>query len=69
MCESAWRPVEGEAARREGVNIAKEIVDAVMERFHGIYLITPFMRYEMTVELTHYITEKVKNGAGRKTTG
>jgi len=30
-----------------------------MQHFHGIYLITPFTRYDMTVALTEYINEKV----------
>lgn len=46
--------VKGETARREGVEIAKQVVDAVLEYFNGLYLITPFVRYEMTVELTEY---------------
>lgn len=46
--------VKGEAARREGIEIAKQVVDAVLEYFSGLYLITPFVRYEMTAELTEY---------------
>ena len=42
-------------AEREGIAIAKELIEAAMERFNGMYLITPFLRYEMTVELTKYI--------------
>lgn len=45
-------------ARREGVAIARELVDAVTEKFNGVYLITPFLRYEMTTELTSHIREK-----------
>ena len=35
--------------------IAKELVDAAMDKFKGIYLITPFLYYGMTVELTKHI--------------
>ncbi|MDZ7290000.1 MAG: bifunctional homocysteine S-methyltransferase/methylenetetrahydrofolate reductase [candidate division KSB1 bacterium] len=42
---------EGERARREGVTIAAEILESVLDYFNGIYLITPFVRYEMCVEL------------------
>ncbi|WP_110111697.1 bifunctional homocysteine S-methyltransferase/methylenetetrahydrofolate reductase [Bacillus sp. CGMCC 1.16541] len=42
----------------EGLAIAKDLIDTAYELFDGIYLITPFMRYEMTVELTQYIHEK-----------
>ncbi|MDK2985724.1 MAG: methionine synthase / methylenetetrahydrofolate reductase [Clostridia bacterium] len=57
--------VNGEAARREGVEIAREIVDAIIERFNGVYLITPFLRYEMTAELTKYIVKKTSPTFGR----
>nr|NNM89484.1 bifunctional homocysteine S-methyltransferase/methylenetetrahydrofolate reductase [Bacilli bacterium] len=50
---------EGERARAEGVAIAKELIDVAVDYFHGIYLITPMLRYEMTVELTRYVKEKV----------
>jgi homocysteine S-methyltransferase len=42
---------EDERARREGVTIAAEIVESLLDYFNGIYLITPFMRYEMCIEL------------------
>lgn len=42
---------EGERARREGVTIAAEILESVLDYFNGIYLITPFVRYEMCLEL------------------
>lgn len=44
-----------ERARAEGVSIARNLVDAAIEKFNGIYLITPFLRYEMTAELSRYI--------------
>ncbi|WP_153126472.1 bifunctional homocysteine S-methyltransferase/methylenetetrahydrofolate reductase [Peribacillus tepidiphilus] len=45
-------------AHQEGIAIAKELVEAAMEMFNGIYLITPFLRYDMTVELTSHIHTK-----------
>ncbi|MGM9922927.1 MAG: bifunctional homocysteine S-methyltransferase/methylenetetrahydrofolate reductase [Bacillus sp. (in: firmicutes)] len=42
-------------AEREGMAIAKELVQAAMERFNGLYLITPFLRYNMTAELTTFV--------------
>ncbi|ASK62170.1 bifunctional homocysteine S-methyltransferase/methylenetetrahydrofolate reductase [Virgibacillus phasianinus] len=45
-------------AVREGIAIAKSLLDAAMDLFNGIYLITPFMRYDMTVELVEYINAK-----------
>jgi homocysteine S-methyltransferase len=49
---------EGEDARREGMAIAMELLDEAMKWFNGIYLMTPFLRYEMTAELTRYVWRK-----------
>ncbi|MFJ8264174.1 bifunctional homocysteine S-methyltransferase/methylenetetrahydrofolate reductase [Rummeliibacillus sp. NPDC094406] len=46
-----------EAAKAEGLTIAKELIDTAAELFNGIYLITPFMRYDMSIELIEYIRE------------
>ncbi|KAB7705387.1 bifunctional homocysteine S-methyltransferase/methylenetetrahydrofolate reductase [Bacillus aerolatus] len=45
------------AAALEGVKIAKELIDIAAELFNGIYIITPFLRYEMSIELIRYIEE------------
>jgi methionine synthase I (cobalamin-dependent)/5,10-methylenetetrahydrofolate reductase len=50
--------LEGEAGRRMGVEIAKELVDAALQYFKGIYLMTPMIFYEMTAELTQYVWKK-----------
>lgn len=50
--------LEGLEGRAMGVSIAKELLDTAMEHFNGIYLMTPFMFYEMTAELTSYVWEK-----------
>ncbi|MGG0485023.1 bifunctional homocysteine S-methyltransferase/methylenetetrahydrofolate reductase [Priestia aryabhattai] len=42
----------------EGLAIARNLIDTAYELFDGIYLITPFMRYEMTEILTRYIHDK-----------
>jgi len=55
--------LEGEAGRAEGIRIAEELLDAALELFNGIYLMTPFMFYDMTVKLTGYVRAK----AGLKT--
>ncbi|MGM7683120.1 bifunctional homocysteine S-methyltransferase/methylenetetrahydrofolate reductase [Cytobacillus sp. Hm23] len=47
-----------EICSAEGVKIAQELIDTAMEYFKGIYLITPFLRYDMTVALTNYIRKK-----------
>ena len=47
----------------EGIRISQELVDA-MKYFNGIYLITPFLKYEITEHLVKYVREKqeVKEG-------
>lgn len=50
--------LEGEAGRKVGLEIAEELLDFAMKHFNGIYLITPFLLYEMTAHLTKYVWEK-----------
>ncbi|WP_159887120.1 bifunctional homocysteine S-methyltransferase/methylenetetrahydrofolate reductase [Paenibacillus puerhi] len=50
--------LKGEEGRAMGVQIARELLDVAIEHFNGIYLMTPFMAYEMTVDLTRYVWEK-----------
>ena len=44
----------GDAGSVRGLEIAREISKAVLERFPGLYLITPFVRYSTTVELAKF---------------
>lgn len=46
-----------EAAMQEGMNIAKSLIDVVLEYFGGVYIMTPFLRYEQSAELTRYVHE------------
>ncbi len=50
--------LEKEEGRQMGIQIAKELLDVAMPLFNGIYLITPFLNYEMSVDLTNYVWEK-----------
>lgn len=50
----------------EGVSITKALIDAAAEMFNGIYLITPFMRFELTVELSTYAHETSAQISRRK---
>lgn len=43
-----------------GVQIAKELLDVALQYFNGIYLMTPFLAYEMTVELTEYVWSRTR---------
>lgn len=47
-----------ERSSQEGLEIAKELIDAALPHFNGIYLITPFMRYDLTVKLAEYVNKK-----------
>jgi 5,10-methylenetetrahydrofolate reductase len=56
------RGKEGAHGNAEGLAIARELCDAVLEFFPGIYLITPLLRYDLTVELSRYVREKSAKG-------
>ncbi|WP_284036228.1 bifunctional homocysteine S-methyltransferase/methylenetetrahydrofolate reductase [Neobacillus sp. 114] len=45
-------------AAKEGVKITKGLIDAALDLFNGIYLITPFLRYELTAELALYARQR-----------
>jgi methionine synthase I (cobalamin-dependent)/5,10-methylenetetrahydrofolate reductase len=50
--------LEGEEGRKVGTEIARELLDVTMNYFKGIYLITPFLHYDMSVALTAYVRSK-----------
>lgn len=52
-----------EQSTAASIEISKELVDAALEHFNGIYLITPFIRYDIVVELVNYIHEKTSHQA------
>jgi len=45
---------DGDEGAARGLEIAREISRAALERFPGVYLITPFLRYSATVELAAF---------------
>jgi homocysteine S-methyltransferase len=49
---------EGAEGRAKGMEIAKEVCGAVLEHFPGVYLITPFLNFELTVELTQFVRNR-----------
>jgi len=51
-------PAAGPDARREGLDMARELLDVAQKYFRGLYLMTPFAYYEMTAELTRYIKSR-----------
>ncbi|OWP58264.1 bifunctional homocysteine S-methyltransferase/methylenetetrahydrofolate reductase [Bacillus velezensis] len=50
--------------KAEGLAIAKSLLDTACELFNGIYLITPFLRSDLTSELAAYIKQKDEKRAG-----
>jgi homocysteine S-methyltransferase len=48
-------PSAGSDARREGLDMARELTDEALGFFRGIYLMTPFAYYDMTASLTRHI--------------
>ncbi|MDO3411878.1 bifunctional homocysteine S-methyltransferase/methylenetetrahydrofolate reductase [Saccharibacillus sp. CPCC 101409] len=49
-----------EAAMREGMAISRSLIDAILNYFSGVYIMTPFLRYEQSAELTRYVHEAAK---------
>jgi homocysteine S-methyltransferase len=49
------RGSEGVEGREKGLQIAKDVCRSVLDHFPGVYLITPFLAYSTTVELTHFV--------------
>ncbi|MFP5105803.1 bifunctional homocysteine S-methyltransferase/methylenetetrahydrofolate reductase [Neobacillus sp. C211] len=45
-------------AAKEGIAITKSLIDTALDLFNGIYLITPFLRYELTAELALYTRQR-----------
>lgn len=57
------RGLKGEKARQEGIAMSKVLLDQAIKLFKGIYLITPFNYYQMTAELTEYVTKLNQSAA------
>ncbi|MGA3170288.1 MAG: bifunctional homocysteine S-methyltransferase/methylenetetrahydrofolate reductase [Chthoniobacteraceae bacterium] len=45
---------EGAEGRKQGIELAKEVCRAALDLFPGVYLITPFLHYDTTVELVQF---------------
>ena len=45
---------EGAEGRARGLALAKEMTEAALAEYSGVYLITPFLQYETTVELAEF---------------
>lgn len=51
----AMRGLEGVEGKQKGIELGKDICRAAMDHFPGVYLITPFLNYETTVELAGFV--------------
>jgi len=56
---SCVRGKENKEGEDEGLKIAGELAAEVLRYFKGIYLITPLIRYEVTVQLS----SKIRSGS------
>ncbi|BCB03560.1 bifunctional homocysteine S-methyltransferase/methylenetetrahydrofolate reductase [Bacillus sp. KH172YL63] len=54
MKEAGADPV---ITRSVGMEMAKDLLETALELFNGIYLITPFVRYDMSIELIQHIQQ------------
>ncbi|HSI83737.1 MAG TPA: bifunctional homocysteine S-methyltransferase/methylenetetrahydrofolate reductase [Candidatus Methylacidiphilales bacterium] len=45
------RAVDDKQGAAIGLELAREIKQAIMEHYNGVYIITPFLRYELSAEL------------------
>jgi len=48
---------EGAEGRKEGIELAKDVCRATLDLFPAVYLITPFLHYDTTVELSQFIRD------------
>ena len=49
---------EGAEGRKKGIELAREVCRATLDFFPGVYLITPFLHYDTTVELAQFIRNR-----------
>lgn len=54
---TTMRNAAPDEASTVGYQIAQALVDSALAFFRGIYLVTPFLKYETTVQLTRYIRD------------
>lgn len=44
--------------RAVGLQIAKELIDGICDRFNGVHIVTPFNRFKTVIELVNYVQAK-----------
>jgi methionine synthase I (cobalamin-dependent)/5,10-methylenetetrahydrofolate reductase len=63
--ERMRRADNAEAARREGVAIAQEMVQQVRSMVHGVQLSAPFGRYAMAIEVAEALGDRRENASAQ----
>jgi methionine synthase I (cobalamin-dependent)/5,10-methylenetetrahydrofolate reductase len=58
------RGKDGPDGHEEGLRIANELCEAILESFTGIYLITPWMRFDLTARLSRFIRDQARQNSG-----
>ena len=56
----------GEAARKEGMKIAREMLFAVRDRVQGAYLMPPLGRHELALEVLEVLEGLKQKALGRR---
>lgn len=51
---------EGDDALKEGMEIAMELIIEAMKYFNGLFLVTPFVRYELSAQLIEFVKSQQK---------
>jgi methionine synthase / methylenetetrahydrofolate reductase(NADPH) len=57
------RGKDGAAGNEEGLRIARELCESVLSCFKGVYLITPLMRFDLTVQLSTFVRQQAPAAA------
>jgi homocysteine S-methyltransferase len=53
-----------EAARAEGITIAREMLAALMPHIQGVQISAPFARYQTAIDVAEVIPDSMRSGAG-----
>ncbi|HCN60496.1 MULTISPECIES: bifunctional homocysteine S-methyltransferase/methylenetetrahydrofolate reductase [Mammaliicoccus] len=49
-----------DATRKLSINLSKQLIDAIHQYFNGLYIVTPFLKYDLSVELANYSKSKTE---------
>lgn len=49
-----------DATCKLSINLSKQLIDAIHQYFNGLYIVTPFLKYDLSVELANYSKSKTE---------